>query len=126
MMTVGNHLCILFMLLMVYNMKVECFCYPVYLYFIVKYISDMMLRHITLKHGGEYPAAILLYCHLFVTRNEIDEIAHIAEYCIGIPRHKVSNTLFYLLEDFVTGNFCATDTTQTNLYYFYTILQQAV
>ena len=54
MMTVGNHLCILFMFLMVYNMKVECFCYSVYLYFIVKYISDMMLGHITLKHCGEH------------------------------------------------------------------------
>ena len=66
MMTVGYHLCIVFMLLMVYNMKVECFCYSVYLYFIVKYISDMMLRHITLKHCGEHPAAILLYCHFLL------------------------------------------------------------
>ena len=126
MMTVGNHLCILFMFLMVYNMKVECFCYSVYLYFIVKYISDMMLGHITLKHCGEHPAAILLYGYLFITRNEVDEIAHITEYCIRIPRHKVSNALLYLLKDSVTGNICAANTTQANLYYFYTILQQEV
>ena len=106
------------MFLMVYNMKVECFCYSVYLYFIVKYISDMMLGHITLKHCGEHPAAILLYGYLFITRNEVDEIAHITEYCIRIPRHKVSNALLYLLEDSVTGNICAANTTQANLYYF--------
>ena len=75
MMTVCYHLCILLMLLMVYNMKVKRLCYSVYLYFIVIYVNDMMLGHITLKHCGEHPAAILLYSYLFITRNEVDEIA---------------------------------------------------
>ena len=126
MMTVCYHLCILLMLLMVYNMKVKRLCYSVYLYFIVIYVNDMMLGHITLKHCGEHPAAILLYSYLFITRNEVDEIAHITEYCIGIPRHKVSNTLLYLLENPVTGNICTANMPQAYFYYFYTILQQVV
>ena len=84
--------------------------------FHLKYISDMMLGHITLKHCGEHPAAILLYGYLFITRNEVDEITHVTEYCIGIPHHKVSNTILYLLEDSVAGNICAANTTQAYLY----------
>ena len=127
MMTFCYHLSIQSMLFMVYDMKIERLCNSVYLYFIVKYINDMMLGNITLEHCGEHSAAILLHSHvLFVTRYKIYEVAHITEDCIWIPLYKVSNTFLYLSENFVTSNICATNTTQSYFHNLYAILQQAV